>query len=96
MDFNYKSIAKGGYEIYFNPEVRGVPVTFRFTIETEKKSKSKEVTIAPTTFQAKQKRIRFGGTGRKFRLTVEVLPTIQRGVWRLTGGIHMVVETDPD
>lgn len=96
MDFNYKSIAKGGYEIYFNPEVRGVPVTFRFTIETEKKSKSKEVTIAPTTFQAKQKRIRFGGTGRKFRLTVEVLPTIQRAVWRLTGGIHMVVETDPD
>lgn len=96
MDFNYKTIAKGGYEIYFNPEVKGSPVTFRFTIETEKKSKTKDVTVQPTVFQAKQKRIRFGGTSRKFRLIIEVLPHPTRAVWRLTGGIHMVVETDPD
>ena len=96
MDFNYKTIAKGGYEIYFNPEVKGSPVTFRFTLQTEKKSKSKDVTIQPTTFQAKQKRIRFGGTSRRFKLIIEALPHPQRAVWRLTGGIHMVVETDPD
>ena len=96
MDFNYKTIAKGGYEIYFNPEVKGKPVTFRFTIRTEKKEKTKEVTILPTTFQQKQKRIRFGGTSRRFKLIVEVLPHLQDTVWRLTGGIHMVVETDPD
>jgi hypothetical protein len=96
MDFNYKTIAKGGYEIYFNPEVKGLAVTFRFTIQTEKKSKTKDVTIPPTTFQAKQKKIRFGGTGRKFKLIIEVLPHPKKAVWRLTGGIHMVVETDPD
>ena len=96
MDFNYKTIAKGGYEIYFNPEVKNAPVTFRFTIQTEKKEKSKIVTIQPTTFKAKQKRIRFGGTSRKFRLTIETLQAASTAVWRLVGGVHMVVETDPD
>jgi hypothetical protein len=71
-------------------------MTFRFSIQTEKKTKSKTVTIQPTTFKEKQKRIRFGGTSRKFRLIIEALPHPQRAVWRLTGGIHMVVETDPD
>jgi len=96
MDFNYKTIAKGGYEIYFNPEVKGAPVTFRFSIETEKKTKTKEITIQPTTFKEKQKRIRFGGTSRRFRLVIETLRVPTNTVWRLTGGIHMVVETDPD
>lgn len=96
MDFNFKTIAKGGYEVYFNPEVKGMPVTFRFTIQTEKKSKSKDVTIQPTTFQSKQKRVRFGGTSRRFKLIIEVLPHPQSTVWRLVGGVHMVVETDPD
>lgn len=96
MDFNYKTIAKGGYEIYFNPEVKGYPVTFKFTIQTEKKSKSKEITIQPTTFQEKQKKIRFGGTSRRFKLIIEVMRHPSKAVWRLTGGIHMVVETDPD
>lgn len=96
MDFNFKTIAKGGYEIYFNPEVKGLPVTFRFTIKTEKKEKSKEITIQPTTFQQKQRRIRFGGTSRRFKLMIEALPHPQKTVWRMPGGIHMVVETDPD
>ena len=96
MDFSRKSIAKGGYEIYFSPEVKGGPVTFRFSIETEKKTKSKQVTVQTTTFQAKQKRIRFGGTGRKFRLVIETISAPTGAVWRLTGGIQMVVETDPD
>ena len=96
MDFNYKSIAKGGYEIYFNPEVKKYPVTFRFSIKTEKKTKSKTVIIQPTMIQTKQKRIRFGGTSRRFKLIIEVLPVPTGAVWRLTGGIHMVVETDPD
>jgi len=96
MDFSYKTIAKGGYEIYFNPQVKGAPVTFRFSVQTEKKTKSKIVTIQPTTFREKQKRIRFGGTGRKFRVTIETLQAPSTAVWRLVGGVHMVVETDPD
>ena len=96
MDFGRKSMAKGGYEIYFSPEVKGGPVTFRFSIESEKKKKSKMVTVQTTTFKAKQKRVRFGGTSRKFRLAIEAVNQPEGTVWRLMGGIQMVVETDPD
>ena len=96
IDFGRKSVAKGGYEIYFSPEVKGGPVTFRFSIETEKKTKSKMVTVQTTTFKAKQKRIRFGGTSRRFRLIIETVSVPQNTVWRLLGGIQMVVEIDPD
>ena len=94
IDFSRKSYNKGGFEVYFSPEVKDFPVTFRFSIETEKKMKSKTVVVQPTIIKAKQKRIRFGGTGRKFRLHIETLSS--NAVWRLTGGIQMVVETDPD
>lgn len=96
MDFSRKAIAKGGYEIYFSPEVRNFPVTFRFSIQTEKKIKSKNVVIQPTIDKAKQKKIRFGGTSRRFRLMIEVLSVPQDATWRLLGGIQMVVEIDPD
>lgn len=96
MDFLRKSIAKGGYEIYFSPEVRNYPVTFRFSIQTEKKIKTKVVTIQPTIDRAKQKRVRFGGTSRKFRLIIETLNNVSGSTWRLVGGIQMVVEIDPD
>jgi hypothetical protein len=96
MDFNFKTVAKGGYEILFNPEVRKYPVTFRFSIQTEKKIKTKNVTIQPTVAKQKQEKIRFGGTSRKFRLMIEVLSVSHGATWRLTGGIHMVVEIDPD
>lgn len=96
MDFGYKRIQKGGFEVYFVPEVHGGPVTFRFGIETEKKIKYKTVTVQSTTFKLKQKRIRFGGTGRRFRLWIETESTAADTTWRFTGGIQMVVETDPD
>lgn len=96
MDFSRKTVAKGGYEIYFSPEVRGGPVTFRFSIESEKKTKSKTVTVETTTFKAKQRRVRFGGTSRRFRLCIEAMTVPKGSVWRLTGGIQMVVEIDPD
>jgi len=96
IDFSRKSVAKGGYEIYFNPEVKGAPVTFRFSIQTEKKTKSKNVTCPVTPFSAKQKRVRFGGTGRKFRLIIETTTHTAQSTWRLVGGIQMVVEIDPD
>lgn len=96
LDFGRKSIAKGGYEIYFSPEVKGHPVTFRFSIQTEKKTKSKTVTVGTTSFKAKQKRVRFGGTSRRFKLIVETLPEPIGATWRLLGGIQMVVEIDPD
>ena len=96
IDFGRKSVQKGGYELYFTPEVKGAPMTFTFSIQTEKKVKSKTVTVQTTTFKAKQKRIRFGGAGRRFRLIIETASAPTETVWRLIGGIHMVVETDPD
>lgn len=96
MDFGSKRINKGGFEVYFMPEVRGGPVSFRFTIETEKKKKSKTVTVPSTTFRGKQKRVRFGGAGRRFRLILETLTLPEGALWRITGGIQMIVETDRD
>ena len=96
MDFGRKSMAKGGYEVYLSPEVRGFPVTFRLSIKTEKKVKSKLVTIQPTIAKAKQKKVRFGGTSRRFKLIIESMAAPQGATWRLVGGIQMVVETDPD
>lgn len=96
MDFSRQTVAKGGYEIYFSPEVKGGPVTFRFSIKSEKKTKSKMVTVQTTTFKAKQKRVRFGGTSRRFKLIIETVGTPKTVVWRLLGGIQMVVEIDPD
>ena len=59
-------------------------------------SKSKNVTIQPTVEKAKQKKVRFGGTSRRFKLIIEVLSAPNGATWRLTGGIQMVVEIDPD
>jgi hypothetical protein len=96
MDFGYKRIQKGGFEVYFTPEVRGAPMTFSFSIQTEKKIKTKMVTVQTTTFKAKQRRIRFGGAGRRFRLIIETQNVPTSVTWRLLGGIQMIVETDPD
>jgi len=97
VDFGRKTINKGGFEVYFSPEISGEnPVTFTFSVQTEKKTKTKTVTIQPNMAKPKQKRIRFGGTGRRYRLTIEVTNPPANTVWRFIGGIQMVVETDPD
>ena len=97
IDFGRKTINKGGFEVYFSPEISGTnAVTFKFSMQTEKKTKVKTVTIAPNMDKPKQKRIRFGGTGRRFRLIIEVPEQAVGTVWRFVGGIQMVVETDPD
>lgn len=102
IDFGRKNIQKGGFELYFAPEVKDEAVTFNFTIQTEKKSKMKTYTAEPLDSSAKEvgkqhrfKRLHFGGAGRRFRVIIET----ESGVtapWRLIGGLHLVVETDPD
>lgn len=102
MDFGYKKIKKGGFELYFTPEVQDRPVVLTFKIQTEKKVKAKSYIVKPLTpneqangKQYKQKRIHFGGNGRRFRLIIETA-TGNTAPWRLIGGIQMIVETDPD
>ena len=99
-DFGYKRIVKGGFDFYFAPEVKDEPVTLTISIQTEKKTKTKQYTVQPLTpeqvtagKEAKYKRLHFGGTGRKFRVVIE---SDGDKPWRIVGGLHLVVETDPD
>ena len=99
-DLSYKSIVKGGFEVYLLPEVQDDPVELRISIQTEKKIKTKTYIVSPLTEEQrlsgrshKQKRVHFGGSGRRFRLIIEcdsVAP------WRLLGGLMVISETDPD
>ena len=102
VDFGYKRIQKGGFDLYLIPEVQTEAVTLKISVQTEKKLKTKNYTVKPLTEEQREaqkeyrgKRLHFGGTGRKFRIIIET----EEGVtapWRLIGGLQMVVETDPD
>ena len=94
MDFGQKKIQKGGFDLYFIPEVQNEEVELIFTIETEKKAKVKRYTVLPTDKEHRGKRLHFGGTGRRFRIIIETEGST--APWRLIGGLQMVVETDPD
>lgn len=101
MTFGRNEIKKGGFDVYFQPEVQDDAVTIKFSVQTEKKVKTKSYTIQPLTAieranhkNYKMKKLHFGGSGRRFRLIIET--TGQDGPWRLIGGVGMIVETDPD
>jgi hypothetical protein len=81
--------------------VQDKPVTLSVSIQTEKKIKTKNYTVSPLSSSDvargkgfKQKRLRFGGSGRRFRLIIESPEGAP--VWRLTGGVLIASETDPD
>ncbi len=102
MDFGYKRIVKGGFDLYFVPEVQDDDVDITFSIQTEKKTKTKTYTVSALTTaeeaagkKQKGKRLHFSGTGRRFRVIVEVAEGVT-APWRLLGGLQLVVETDPD
>ena len=131
ITFGRTDIKKGGFDVYFTPEVKkkkvfnsqwwpesnvrghDIPskviytetagnVNLKFTIQTEKKSKTKEYTVTALTDteiaegkEYKMKKLHFGGSGRRFRLIIECEAgnTIP---WRLIGGIHIIAEIDKD
>lgn len=102
MDFGYKRIQKGGFDFYFAPEVQDEAVELTISIQTEKKTKTKNYTVQPLTEEqkaagkeARYKKLHFGGTGRKFRIVIESAEGVT-APWRIVGGLHLVVETDPD
>ena len=95
-------IQKGGFDLYFTPEVQDTAVTLVFSIQTEKKVKTKRYTVQPLSAIDKannknyrQKRLHFGGTGRRFRLIIETADGVT-APWRLIGGLKIIAETDPD
>ena len=100
-DLGRKDIVKGGFEVYFQMEVKTAAVALKLSIQTEKKIKTKTFTLSPLTSTQisnnqgfKQKRIHFGGSGRRFRLIIET--AAGQPVWRLVGGMLIISETDPD
>lgn len=88
-DMGAKNVNKGGYDLYFLCEAQD-DVTLKFTIQTEKKNKVK--TWAVRAGNQRQKRLHFGGNGRRFKLKIEA----NNGVWRIVSGVFLIVETDPD
>ena len=47
MDFGHKEIVKGGFDLYFTPEVQKEAVTITLKIQTDKKTKTKNYTVHP-------------------------------------------------
>lgn len=96
-DLGHKKLIKGGFEVYFLAEVKDQPANLTFSIQTEKKTKTKHYSVTPVvddTKSAKQKRLHFGGNGRRFRLIIE--SAAGEPVWRLIGGVMVVAEIDSD
>lgn len=94
QDFGYKNMLKGSFTMYLTLECNE-PVTLSLGIQTEKKLKTKEVTFYPPADgqESKQRRVVFGGNGRRFRVLIE---SNGQTPWRLIGGVQIEAETDMD
>ena len=94
QDFGYKNVAKGSFTWYLTVECEE-PVELTLGIQTEKKTKLKVLTFSPPAKGqlAKQRRVVFGGNGRRFRVLIESDGTVP---WRLIGGMQIEAETDTD
>jgi hypothetical protein len=89
FDLGAKNVRKGGWSVYMTVEGKAAG-SLSVSIETEKKKKTKTYSYSTSI---RQKRISFGGSGRRFRLYIESAGT---GAWRIIGGIQITVEIDPD
>ena len=58
-----------------------------------KKLKTKLLAVPPGAGKAKQRKLTFGGSGRRFRIIIE---SDSEAEWRLLGGMQLEVETDVD
>lgn len=89
MDLGCKNRRKSGFEVYVTVDTDR-ECGIDFSICTEKKIRTKRLQAAPNM---RQKRIRFGGNGRRFRLMIESETEVP---WRIVGGMMMVADTDED
>ena len=91
MDLNAKNVVKGGFEVYILCESRA-NVALKVSIQTEKKIKTKVLNVRYQE-ESRQKRLHFGGSGRRFRLIIESDST---SAWRIISGVTIISEIDPD
>ena len=89
MDLGYKSIQKGGFTVYVAPDTP-VDAEIEITIETERKSKTKKVTLLASD---KYKRVQISAKGRRFRYSIV---SRSRTAWTLKGGLQIIAEIDQD
>lgn len=94
QDFGYKNVVKGSFTAYLTVDCEE-PVELSLGIQTEKKTKIKTLTFSPPAKgqHAKQRRVVFGGNGRRFRVLIESNGTSR---WRMIGGVQIEAETDTD
>ncbi len=92
MDFSCKDMSKGGFSLYLTVEAP-IAAALTFTLETERKKKKKTCVFPRSASGARQRIVRFGGSCRRFRLSISSDCKIP---WRILGGIQMTVEIDPD
>lgn len=94
QDLNYKNMSKGSFTVYLTVECQA-DVTLKLSIQTEKKTKTKTLTFSPPGDgrEAKQRRVVFGGNGRRFRFVIE---SEGGAPWRMIGGMQVEAETDTD
>lgn len=95
-DLGQKRLIKGGFDVYLLAEAKNAPVSISVSIQTEKKTKTKTYTFSPVAVagqSARQKRLHFGGSGRRYRLIIE---SEGQPAWRLIGGVMVVAEIDSD
>ena len=92
QDFGRLNMSKGGWQIYLTVECEQ-EVALRVSIQTEKKLKTKAITFSPAEDgkMPKQRRMVFGGNGRRFRIILEADGGV---MWRLIGGLQIEAETD--
>ena len=94
FDLGSKHAVKSGFVIYLAAQC-AEPAVLGVGVETEKRLRLKQVSFAPARKDgaARQKRVAFGGCGRRFRLILESKGTVP---WLLTGGLQAEAELDAD
>ena len=91
-DLGRKDLIKKGFTLNLTPESTQ-PVLLRLTLETERRARTHVLLVPGTEGQSPQRRVRFAGQGRRFRLTVESDGTAP---WRMAGGIQLDLDAESE
>lgn len=93
-DLGRKDVHKGGFTVYITVENHQA-MQLRLSIQTDRKIKTKTLTFPalPAGAESRQKSVRFGGGGRRFRLKIA---SDGSAPWRLVGGVQIQAELDAD
>ena len=94
LDLGLKHMTKSGFKVYLTVECKQA-AELLLSVETEKKKKTKRIVFQPSLkgSHARQKRVSFGGSGRRFRLHIESEGTVP---WCISGGMQAESELDAD